>query len=104
MSLHDSVDGRLLDDRSPSPTNHLNDPNGEKMGMKMIGGRGEGYPFSVNFPPETQETQKSILKVQVALPLLGIMSTKEVAINYLNGTNYMVSNIIMVLLLCLWWW
>ena len=28
---------------------------------------------------------------QVALPLLGIMSTKEVAINYLNGTNYMVS-------------
>jgi len=25
----------------------------------------------------------------VALPLLGIMSTKEVAINYLNGTNYM---------------
>ena len=101
MSLHDSVDGRLLDDRSPSPTYHLNDPNGEKLGMKIIGG---GCPFSVKFPPETQETQKSILKVQVALPLLGIMSTKEVAINYLNGTNYMVRNISMALLLCLWWW
>jgi sodium-dependent dicarboxylate transporter 2/3/5 len=25
----------------------------------------------------------------VALPLLGIMSTGEVAINYLNSTNYM---------------
>ena len=30
----------------------------------------------------------------MALPLLGIMSTKEVAINYLNGTNYMVRNAI----------
>jgi hypothetical protein len=27
--------------------------------------------------------------LQVALPLLGIMSTGEVAINYLNSTNYM---------------
>ena len=28
---------------------------------------------------------------QVGLPLLGLMSTGEVAVNYLNATNYMVS-------------
>jgi len=32
---------------------------------------------------------RNVCDMQVALPLLGIMSTGEVAINYLNSTNYM---------------
>ena len=52
MPLHDSVDGRLLDDRSPSTTNHLNDPNGEKMGVEVP-------PFQLTFPRNTGNTERN---------------------------------------------
>ena len=31
----------------------------------------------------------TIILNQVLLPLMGLMSTKDVAVNYLNSTNYM---------------
>ena len=33
--------------------------------------------------------QLTIILNQVLLPLMGLMSTKDVAVNYLNSTNYM---------------
>ena len=38
------------------------------------------------------KNEKLQILPQVGLPLLGLMSTGEVAVNYLNATNYMVSN------------
>ena len=35
---------------------------------------------------------------KVGLPLLGLMSTGEVAVNYLNATNYMVGFLLWIIL------
>ena len=80
MPLHNTVDGSLLDDRSPTPSHHIYDPHGENM-KRMIFWQMELWKPKIFW----------WYYLEVALPLLGIMSTKEVAINYLNGTNYMVS-------------
>ena len=59
----------VLDDGGPAPAHHLYDSHG-RISVCLVG-------------------HSVITILQVGLPLLGLMPTSQVAMNYLNSTNYM---------------